>query len=137
MKQIFRDEGSQRDHSDEDCFFAFVLSHGARGYVYGTDGRKLSIEDDMVTPLCGDSCPSLLNKPKVFFIQACQGGMCWCVLVCVCVRVCVSTYKVISLYCKAQIYVHTYAHKHTHISGLEARPQSKIIWSSFWKISGQ
>ena len=77
MKGVIIDE-SKQDHSDEDCFIVFILTHGSKGFVYGTDGGKLSIEDDIVAPFCGDRCKSLLNKPKIFFIQACQGGMCYC-----------------------------------------------------------
>lgn len=93
MKNVFIVE-STRDHGGEDCFITFILTHGCKGYVYGTDGRKVSIEDDIVAPLCGDRCPSLSGKPKIFFVQACQGGRSYChqhfyiIFDCVCVRAC-------------------------------------------------
>ncbi|KAK2158628.1 hypothetical protein LSH36_166g00061 [Paralvinella palmiformis] len=71
IKSIFREE-SQKDHTYRDCFLSFIISPGVRGHFYGTDGGKVSIEDDIVMPLC-ERCPSLLNKPKIFFILACQG----------------------------------------------------------------
>ena len=82
IKSIFREE-SQKDHTYMDCFLSFIISPGVRGHFYGTDGGKVSIEDDIVMPLC-ERCPSLLNKPKIFFILACQGGMWLCLCACVC-----------------------------------------------------
>lgn len=63
---------SREDHSSYDCFVCCVLSHGALGSIYGIDGRTVSIQDLMsdVKPI---KCPSLRGKPKIFFIQACQG----------------------------------------------------------------
>ncbi|XP_067687875.1 caspase-10-like [Haliotis asinina] len=60
------------DHKDFDCFVCCVLSHGAQGHIYGTDGRLVSITD-MTGPFKSVVCPSLAGKPKLFFIQACQG----------------------------------------------------------------
>eukprot|EP00057_Strongylocentrotus_purpuratus_P009742 XP_011664216.1 PREDICTED: caspase-3 isoform X2 [Strongylocentrotus purpuratus] len=60
------------DHSKFDCFVCVILSHGGEGHVCGTDGGTVSI--DALTGLFrGDYVPSLVNKPKLFFIQACQG----------------------------------------------------------------
>ena len=74
MLDIFDEERSHNDHWNADCFLLFVLSHGSHGNVYGIDGHKLSIEKDIVTKFDGNNCPALVNKPKMFFIQACQGG---------------------------------------------------------------
>ncbi|KAG5833939.1 hypothetical protein ANANG_G00281240 [Anguilla anguilla] len=61
---------SRVEHSD--CFVCCVLSHGAEQGIYGRDGALLRIQD-VLSPFNGANCPSLANKPKVFFIQACQG----------------------------------------------------------------
>ncbi|KAK6187753.1 hypothetical protein SNE40_005710 [Patella caerulea] len=59
------------DHSNSDCFGCAILSHGRDGKVYATDGI-LPIEL-MVLPLKGSRSPTLVGKPKLFFIQACRG----------------------------------------------------------------
>ena len=58
---------SKEDHSDADCFVCAILSHGEEGEVYGTNG-KLKIEK-IVGMFKGDVCESLVEKPKIFFIQ--------------------------------------------------------------------
>lgn len=55
-----------------DCLVCCVLSHGSEGGVYGVDGSIVSIKD-LMQPFNGEMCPSLFKKPKIFFIQACQG----------------------------------------------------------------
>ncbi|GAB1284999.1 Caspase-8 [Apodemus speciosus] len=61
------------DHKNKDCFICCILSHGDRGVVYGTDGREASIYE-LTSYFTGSKCPSLAGKPKIFFIQACQGN---------------------------------------------------------------
>ncbi|KAG1943715.1 caspase-3a [Pimephales promelas] len=59
------------DHSRCASFVCVMLSHGDEGVFYGTDG---SLELKSLTSLFrGDRCPSLVGKPKLFFIQACRG----------------------------------------------------------------
>ncbi|XP_072817575.1 caspase-8 isoform X2 [Vicugna pacos] len=60
------------DHTDKDCFICCILSHGDKGIVYGSDGQEASIYE-LTSYFTGSKCPSLLGKPKIFFIQACQG----------------------------------------------------------------
>ncbi|KAG7326800.1 hypothetical protein KOW79_010201 [Hemibagrus wyckioides] len=62
---------SQKPH-DGDCFVCFIMSHGSKDGVHGTDGGIFS-KDDIFGPFSGKSCPSLVDKPKVFFIQTCRG----------------------------------------------------------------
>ncbi|CAL1544442.1 unnamed protein product [Lymnaea stagnalis] len=70
---------SEMDHSKFDCFILVILSHGCKGGVFGTDGyyetdktpvNAIKIRD-IKEMIC--SCTSLTNKPKLLFIQACQG----------------------------------------------------------------
>lgn len=62
---------SQMDHSDADCLLVTILSHGELGYLYAKDCQyKL---DTIWTYFTANHCPSLAGKPKLFFIQACQG----------------------------------------------------------------
>ncbi|XP_054236987.1 caspase-8-like isoform X3 [Indicator indicator] len=60
------------DHKDKDCFVCCILSHGKKGSVYGVDGQEVPIQE-LTTSFTGHNCCSLAGKPKVFFIQACQG----------------------------------------------------------------
>ncbi|EGV99437.1 caspase-8 [Cricetulus griseus] len=60
------------DHKDKDCFICCILSHGDTGIIYGTDGKEAPIYE-LTSYFTGSECPSLAGKPKIFFIQACQG----------------------------------------------------------------
>lgn len=63
---------STMDHSNFDCFVCCLLSHGANGAIYGTNSELLEI-NTITSMFKGVACPSLANKPKLFFIQACRG----------------------------------------------------------------
>ncbi|NXK37484.1 CASP8 protein, partial [Piprites chloris] len=65
-------EYSKRDHRNMDCFVCFIFSHGEKHKIKGIDDEFVNIKD-LVTCFSGSNCPSLAGKPKVFFIQACQG----------------------------------------------------------------
>ncbi|NXX17085.1 CASP8 protein, partial [Podargus strigoides] len=62
----------RKDHKDRDCFVCCVLSHGKKGIIYGVDGQEVPIQE-LTTSFTGQNCHSLAGKPKVFFVQACQG----------------------------------------------------------------
>lgn len=66
LKQI-----SLIDHSENDCFVCIVLTHGEHGHLYSYDGRYAI--DHLFINFLGERCTTLLGKPKMFFIQACQG----------------------------------------------------------------
>nr|XP_046263266.1 caspase-8-like [Scatophagus argus]XP_046263267.1 caspase-8-like [Scatophagus argus] len=51
-----------------DAFFCCILSHGQNGVVFGIDGEPLPIKQTIRTFKA-----TLIGKPKVFLIQACQG----------------------------------------------------------------
>ncbi|NXM71578.1 CASP8 protein, partial [Serilophus lunatus] len=67
-------EYSQRDHRNMDCFVCFIFSHGEKDKIKGTDDAFVNIKD-LVSCFSGSNCPSLAGKPKLFFIQACQGSV--------------------------------------------------------------
>ena len=60
-----------QEHNDYDCFVLVVMSHGHKGCVYGIDENPVLFEEirKLFKPKV---CPSLENKPKIFFFQACQ-----------------------------------------------------------------
>lgn len=59
------------NHKARDCFIVAVLSHGEHGILYARD--SVYKPENLWTPFAADKCPTLAGKPKMFFIQACQG----------------------------------------------------------------
>jgi len=51
-----------------------ILSHGEKGSVFGKDGELVTLEE-LQTLFDGRHCWQLAGRPKVFLIQACQGGL--------------------------------------------------------------
>ena len=71
MKDWFLEVQSQ-DHSAANAFICCILTHGKFGQLAGVDGNYVAIED-MLNFFVPEKCPSLKRKPKLFFIQSCQG----------------------------------------------------------------
>ncbi|XP_043916404.1 caspase-8-like isoform X2 [Protopterus annectens] len=65
-------EYQKKDYKRKDCFVCFILTHGDKGVVHGTDVKPVSLHS-ITSLFTGQQCPSLIGKPKLFFIQACQG----------------------------------------------------------------
>lgn len=63
---------SSEDHSDHDCIVLAILTHGEEGLLFARDGAYK--HDQVFDNFRGDRCPTLVGKPKIFFIQACQGS---------------------------------------------------------------
>ncbi|KAL1518240.1 hypothetical protein ABEB36_001892 [Hypothenemus hampei] len=59
------------DHSNHDCLLIAILSHGEMGIVYAKDNPYKP--DNLWSLFTADKCPTLAGKPKMFFLQACQG----------------------------------------------------------------
>lgn len=59
------------DHTEHDCLVVAVLSHGEMGILYAHDTPYKA--DTIWSYFTSDKCPTLAGKPKMFFIQACQG----------------------------------------------------------------
>ena len=72
LLQILKRE-SVKDHSGYCCFVCCILSHGAQEVVFGSDGKAVHISE-IISFFEGDQCRGLLEKPKIFIIQACQGS---------------------------------------------------------------
>ncbi|KAM9804859.1 caspase-8-like [Neosynchiropus ocellatus] len=66
------EETAAEDHSQMDSLVCMIFSHGDEGRVFGVDGKDVKILE-LTAPFTGSKCPSLAGKPKMFFIQACQG----------------------------------------------------------------
>lgn len=65
-------EYSGKDHGRFDCLVFCILSHGSSGAVYGTDSNSVPIKE-ITACFTASRCPTLAEKPKLFFFQACQG----------------------------------------------------------------
>ncbi|TFK13559.1 trans-2-enoyl-CoA reductase, mitochondrial [Platysternon megacephalum] len=72
IKNLMQEWQSSKDHRDRDCFVCCILSHGESGLVYGIDEQEVPIRTIM-SYFTARQCPQLAEKPKLFFIQACQG----------------------------------------------------------------
>ncbi|NXT17879.1 CASPA protein, partial [Syrrhaptes paradoxus] len=72
IKDLMRTWQHVQDHKDRDCFICCILSHGESGAIYGKDEELVSIRMIM-SHFTAERCPQLAEKPKLFFIQACQG----------------------------------------------------------------
>ncbi|XP_030341502.1 caspase-10 isoform X3 [Strigops habroptila] len=72
IKELMRTSQHFEGHKDSDCFICCILSHGESGAVYGKDEELVSIRTIM-SHFTAKQCPQLAEKPKLFFIQACQG----------------------------------------------------------------
>lgn len=64
-------KAARADHSEHDCLLISILSHGEAGIIYAKDTPYKP--DHLWVQFTADKCPSLAGKPKIFFLQACQG----------------------------------------------------------------
>ncbi|CAH1119858.1 unnamed protein product [Phaedon cochleariae] len=64
-------EVARMDHTHHDCLLIAVLSHGEMGIIYAKDTPYKP--DYLWSSFTADRCPTLAGKPKLFFLQACQG----------------------------------------------------------------
>ncbi|XP_010773156.1 caspase-8 [Notothenia coriiceps] len=62
-----------RNFLDEDALVICVLSHGEKECVFGTDGKPVFLRE-LSQPFSSRAAPTLAGKPKLLFIQACQGS---------------------------------------------------------------
>ncbi|KAL7889412.1 hypothetical protein AOLI_G00016700 [Acnodon oligacanthus] len=64
-------KAAEADHTEADCFVCVFLSHGDDGHIFAHDDR---VDIKEITALFkGDTCRSLVGKPKIFIFQACRG----------------------------------------------------------------
>ncbi|XP_072296082.1 caspase-3-like [Eucyclogobius newberryi] len=70
MKEVL-EKKSDEDHSKCASLVCVFLSHGNGEEIHGTD-KPVRLEN-LTEYFKGDKCKSLLEKPKLFFIQACRG----------------------------------------------------------------
>jgi len=64
----------EKDFSKFNSFFLFILSHGSKDGICGTDGGKIHPEKIM-SMFSADKCPTLAFTPKIFTFLACRGDL--------------------------------------------------------------
>ena len=62
---------SRRDHSKYNALIVCILSHGHENVVDGVDEKSIAVRH-LTMFFQSSKCKTLANKPKLFFIQACQ-----------------------------------------------------------------
>ena len=72
MKNMDR-VATYENHDKFDSIAIVVLSHGNEGTIYAYD--KPFPTNKLWEPFTAENSPTLAGKPKMFFIQACQGGL--------------------------------------------------------------
>ncbi|XP_027729487.1 caspase-10 isoform X3 [Vombatus ursinus] len=72
MERILTQCRTNPEHKDSDCFVCCVLTHGESGSVFSSDEKSIAIYD-LTSYFMAHRCPGLMDKPKLFFLQACQG----------------------------------------------------------------
>lgn len=71
--KILVTEMGKRDFQNDDALVVCVLSHGEHGCVFGSDEIRVALRD-LTQPFTSEKAVTLAGKPKLFFIQACQGS---------------------------------------------------------------
>nr|XP_019955212.1 PREDICTED: caspase-8-like isoform X1 [Paralichthys olivaceus] len=72
MRQELNNLG-RNNFIDHDALVVCVLSHGEKGCVFGIDEQEVSLRE-LTEPFTSKRACTLAGKPKLFFIQACQGS---------------------------------------------------------------
>lgn len=78
IMQIIRYYRLDFDHRNFDCFSLFLMSHGFGNTrdgdgIFSRDGKHVHLKK-IRENFTSAKCPSLSNKPKLFFVQACRGN---------------------------------------------------------------
>ncbi|XP_035696882.1 caspase-2-like [Branchiostoma floridae] len=73
MFSILKNFAAKEEHKAADACIVVLMSHGALGQIYGTDGKPVKY-NDIFEVFNNNNCPNLQGKPKLFFIQACRGA---------------------------------------------------------------
>lgn len=72
MQRILEEQKNNPGHVDGDCFVCCILTHGELGGIYASDWVFIRLQE-ITAHFTAQRCRGLAHKPKLFFIQACQG----------------------------------------------------------------
>lgn len=75
MKSFLQSEAEQieKDKCTE-CVVLIIMSHGGRTRISGVDHVPVELKT-LIAFFSSDNCPSLHEKPRLVFVQACRTGM--------------------------------------------------------------
>lgn len=59
---------SNENHTNNSCFVCVLMSHGEEGKIFGSDECWIHVKT-LTSLMTSDLCPSLRDKPKLFFLQ--------------------------------------------------------------------
>jgi hypothetical protein len=72
VKKMKKDAESSK-LKDYSCFVCIIMAHGNFDKIYGVDDKFFSLEEDIIPHYA--LCPSLTGKPKLFFVEVCEGEL--------------------------------------------------------------
>lgn len=73
IRDVMNNLQTSTETSQISALAVFILSHGEdNGTVFANDSMY-RVDQDILYPLAADKCPLLAGKPKLIFVQACQG----------------------------------------------------------------
>ena len=61
------------NRKDLSCLALFILTHGGQDGTLYTYNSELNLNKDIIDKLLPTNCKQLAGKPKLVFVQACQG----------------------------------------------------------------
>ena len=73
MLKAFKADARSSELLKHDAFICIILTHGDARVLVGSDGLFINVET-IVGCFNNFHCPALINKPRMFFIQACRGS---------------------------------------------------------------
>lgn len=75
MKSFLQSEAEQieKDKCTE-CVVLIIMSHGGGTRISGVDHVPVELKT-LIDFFSSDNCPSLHEKPRLVFVQACRTGM--------------------------------------------------------------
>uniref|UniRef100_A0A914P0Y1 Caspase family p20 domain-containing protein n=1 Tax=Panagrolaimus davidi TaxID=227884 RepID=A0A914P0Y1_9BILA len=75
MLRVAQKFATDRAHKFYDSSIVFVLTHGEKDALCGSDDQQVNIHD-FLSCFNSKNAPMLKGKPKLFFLQACRGTSC-------------------------------------------------------------
>lgn len=74
MKELLQRTAKNSSLKEHEAFVCIVMSHGLKDdWIAGSDDHYIKLEA-ILGYFNNSNCPNLINKPKIFFVQACRGG---------------------------------------------------------------
>lgn len=72
MMEVLSKAAQEEQQKVADCLVVVLMSHSNKDVIYGSDDESIPLKS-IYEVFDNKNCPSLLGKPKLFFIQGCRG----------------------------------------------------------------